>query len=208
MSIPPRTEARTAFGITTPSDMLAKLKREVNRVADASFLHDELVDHGNQCAITAWHITDWVWRARFENDTVAQDDLVAPDSNLRKKGGGKYRDIPRWFKEYLTRECPELALCQDIANGFKHVIATIPERRESPGVVNVTASASVAPSEVFELGHSVLGYAGLGGPGFTPEGTMYRLKIEDSHGIRHDAVDVFNRVVAFWNRFLHMNHLA
>ena len=210
MTIPSRFESPTTFAIDTPSAMLAKLKRELNRVAEASFLHDDLVDHGTNCAITAWHITDWVWRARFKDDPAAQDDLLAAESELRKskKGEGEGNAPPRWFKEYVTRECPALALCQDIANGFKHVIVKIPRGRDSPGAVATTASAKTAPAKVFNLDQSTLGSAGLDGPGFTPGGQMYELKIQDSRGERQNAIDVFNRAVAFWTGFLHTHHLA
>ena len=48
-------------GLESPGDMLSKLKRELNRLADASAEHTAVVDHGVNCAWTAWHITDWVW---------------------------------------------------------------------------------------------------------------------------------------------------
>ncbi len=191
------TESRPAFGIATPRDMLAKLKRELNRVANASFLRDELVDHGTNCALTAWHITDWAWRVRFANDRTAQDALAASYAVLRTKRG---RPIDR-FKECVTRACPELALCQDIANGFKHVVAIPPDDRQAAGVKDVTASASMAPSGPFKFGDG-FGNAGLGGPGYVAGGEMFRLKIRSDDGSNLDAIGVFDAVVAYWTRFM------
>ncbi len=191
------TDRRSAFDIATPRDMLAKLKRELKRVANASFLRDELVDHGTNCALTAWQITDWVWRVRFVDDRTAQDALAASYAVLRTKRG---RPIDR-FKECVTRACPELALCQDIANGFKHVVAMPPDDRQAAGVKDVTASASMAASGPFKFGDG-FGSAGLGGPGYVAGGEMFRLKIRSDDGENLDAIGVFDAVVAYWTRFM------
>ncbi len=41
-----------------------------------------------------------------------------------------------------------------------------------------------------------------------PDGQMYELKFQDSRGERQNAIDVFNRAVAFWTGFLHTHHLT
>ncbi len=210
MTVPSRFEPHKTFAINTPSDMLAKLERELNRVANSSFLHDDLLDHGTNCALTAWSLTDWVWHALFKDDPAAQDDLVPRDSDLRssEKSYGKGNATPTWFKEYVTRECPELAFCQDIANAFKHADASIPDNRKSPGVQEMTASAKVIVSPVFTLGKSALGSAVLGGPGVAQGAQEYTWKILDSHGNRHNAKEVFNSAVAFWTYFLDKHHVV
>lgn len=187
--------ATQVFGVSTPGDMLAKLERELGRVANASFQRQELVDHATNCALTAWHIADWAWKLRFAGDKKARLTLEASCSNLLNK------DRKARFIECVTRLCPQLVLCQDIANGFKHVVA---ESKDSltPGVEDVTASATVAPAGPFALGVDCLGGAGLGGPGYAAGGQMYRLKIISEDGIAHDAVDVFNAVVVFWRDLL------
>lgn len=133
-----------SVALGAPSDMLAKVKRELNRAADASFQPLNLVDHYFNCALTAWHLTDWVWRARFEGNAAHQDELVAPDSPARMRKGAKNGRPPAWFKEHLTGMCEELAYCQDVANGFKHVVAIAPKSRTAPSVVKTTASVKVA----------------------------------------------------------------
>lgn len=191
------TDRPSAFGIATPRDMLAKLKRELNRVANASFFRDDLVDHGTNCALTAWQITDWVWRVRFANDRTAQDALAASYVDLQTKKG---RLIDR-FKECVTRACPELALCQDIANGFKHVVAIPPDDRQASSVMDVTVSATTAPPGPFKFGDG-FGSAGLGGPGYVAGGEMFRLKIRTDDGESFDATGIFDAVVAYWTRFM------
>ncbi len=65
--------------------MLAKLRRELGRVASASSVRQDLVDHATNCALTAWHITDWVWRCRFARDKKAQQDLETSCTGLRNR---------------------------------------------------------------------------------------------------------------------------
>ena len=42
-------------------DMLEKLRREIDRLA-GSIIRQEIVDHGLNAAMTAWHLTDWAWK--------------------------------------------------------------------------------------------------------------------------------------------------
>ncbi len=210
MTVPSRFEVHRTFAIDTPSDMLAKLKRELNRAADSTCQRDDLADHSTNCALTAWSLTDWVWHFRFKDDPAAQDDLVPRDSDLRgsEKSDGKGSGTPTWFREYVTRECPKLALCQDIANASKHVNAKIPGNRTSPGVKETTVSAKIIVYPVFTLDQSALGSAVLGGPGVAPGAQTHEFEILDSHGKRHNPIDVFNSAVAFWTRFLDTHQLA
>ena len=48
-----------AFALGTPADLLEKLSREIER-----FRQDEQnqSDHAFNFAVTAWHITDWVYK--------------------------------------------------------------------------------------------------------------------------------------------------
>src|SRR5437899_1846509 len=52
---PPKT-----FAINSSRDLLEKLKREIERLA-GSIIRQEVVDHGLNAAMTAWHLTDWTW---------------------------------------------------------------------------------------------------------------------------------------------------
>lgn len=188
-----------AFGVASPHDMLTKLRNELGRIANSSFSKNDLVEHGTNCALTAWSIADWVWRSRFADDHKALETLLEKHEDLASPPKKKRKDR---FNEYITRECPALALCQDIANGFKHVVPHAPAARQAVGVADTTASASVAPPGPFILGSSTLGSEGLGGPGYVAGAEMYRLKIMTTDGGKRDAIRVFDEAIAFWTRFM------
>src|SRR5262245_40371143 len=57
---PQRTPPKT-LAINSSRDMLEKLRREIDRLA-GSIIRQEIVDHGLNAAMTAWHLTEWTWR--------------------------------------------------------------------------------------------------------------------------------------------------
>jgi hypothetical protein len=57
----PQLTPPPTFAINSSRDMLEKLKREIERLA-GSIIRQEIVDHGVNAAMTAWHLTEWTWR--------------------------------------------------------------------------------------------------------------------------------------------------
>src|SRR5262249_27920023 len=67
----PRDKSYVATGATaytaedtcdqSSRDMLEKLRREIDRLA-GSIIRQDIVDNGLNAAMTAWHLTDWVWK--------------------------------------------------------------------------------------------------------------------------------------------------
>ncbi len=182
-------------GLESPQDMLSKLKRELNRLANASADHAAVVDHGANTAWTAWHITDYVWRAKFARDEAAQTSLEFGHTNLPP--GNRDR-----FNECLARKCSELALCRDYANGTKHFLLEPKPKKSQSGAKGVSTETHIV-SGTFTLGQDSLGSdAALAGPGIVAGATTYRLRILDDSGTQQDAMTVFNAVVDFWTRFM------
>ena len=100
---PPKT-----FAINSSRDMLEKLKREIERLAGA-IIRQEIVDHGQNAAMTAWHLTDWTWR---EIHSI-------PLRTLTANGGMPIRELKQ-FQEFVKRSCAELAYCEGIAVSTRH----------------------------------------------------------------------------------------
>ncbi len=102
---PPKT-----FAIDSSRDMLEKLKREIERLA-GSIIRQEVVDHGLNAAMTAWHLTDWTWR-EIQGSTPRL-------RSLRARAGTPIRELKQ-FQEFVKRNCTELAYCEGIAVSTKH----------------------------------------------------------------------------------------
>jgi hypothetical protein len=198
-----KSRPKFSFGEQSPAARLKRLQRDLLRIAESSFLPNDLNDFGNDFASTAWHMVESVWIEKFKNDQEAYDALLTDCGDMTEM---EKRTIQR-FKEYLTCKCPELALCQDIATATKHPAYKPPGNRQSPGVNDVTASGSMVTSPAFILDQGCLDSGALGGPRFKTGGQMYRLKITGKDDVTHDALAVFDKVYAFWNRFLHDNGL-
>src|SRR5262249_56186091 len=61
MPLEPEPTTPKTFAINSSRDMLEKLKREIEQLA-GSIIRQEVMDHGLNAAMTAWHLTDWTWR--------------------------------------------------------------------------------------------------------------------------------------------------
>jgi hypothetical protein len=113
--------------------MAKKAWRELRRCIDANS-SDDRRDAAINCAITAWHMTDWAWVAIAANDRHNLEVAAL----LGVQGHQLTRDdLVKW----AISECPELVICQAICNGSKHVVCndlsaelTAPDRDErGPG---------------------------------------------------------------------------
>src|SRR5438128_2722729 len=98
-----------AFAIDSSRDILEKLKREIERLAGA-IIRQEIVDHGLNAAMTAWHLTDWTWRE-------IQDST--PRLRLTERAGRPIRELKQ-FQEFVKRNCSELAYCEGIVVSTRH----------------------------------------------------------------------------------------
>lgn len=63
------------------------------------------------CALTAWHLTDWTYQEFFSHDFRFQD--TKDKGKVISSGLVKYQ-------KYLKENCPELEYMRLIANGSKH----------------------------------------------------------------------------------------
>jgi hypothetical protein len=102
---PPKT-----FAINSSRDMLEKLKREIERFS-GSIIRQEVVGHGLNAAMTAWHLTDWTWR-EIQGSIPRLRSLTA-------RAGKPIKELKQ-FQEFVKRNCAELAYCEGIAVSTKH----------------------------------------------------------------------------------------
>jgi hypothetical protein len=109
-----------SFEIRTADDFLEKLREEHAAVAKSPT--DSR--HAINAALTAFHLSDWIWKDRLEHDPALKSLLLEEDD-------------ADWctFREWAYQECSGLRLMRDIANGSKHFHprGPISETREKRG---------------------------------------------------------------------------
>ena len=99
-------ESGHVFRMRSVHDIFRKLGREKQRFKKAGSDNEgrqDQVDAAVNFAITAWHMTDWVW-GRHEHKLREYFDV----SNKRE------------FQDEMRRRCFGLAVCDVIANAAKH----------------------------------------------------------------------------------------
>lgn len=90
-----------AFDLTTSEQMLDKLRLEV-----AAYKADETARHAMNALWTGYHLREWVWEERLENDASRRAQVgVQSEPDLNAK---------------VNAEHPQFKLVRQIANGSKH----------------------------------------------------------------------------------------
>jgi len=94
--MPPREPQPTppkTFAINSSRDMLEKLRREIECLA-RSIIRQEVVDHGLNAAMTAWHLTDWTWKEIKDSPRLR---------SLATRAGTPIRELKQ-FQEFVKRD--------------------------------------------------------------------------------------------------------
>lgn len=156
---------RHVFGIKSVPGIFSKLYREKERFEKAAKGEDlrEQIDAAINFAITAWHITDWIWKSHKAALTE------------------HYGECKRGFQRKIKEECPDLAVCDVIANAAKHGGAA-DLRKDRPNL------------ETILVAHPVELVAEL-----DKRGWSLRIEVD---GKSDDPHAVFYRAFQFWHRFI------
>jgi hypothetical protein len=175
-----------AFGLQSSRDMLMKLEREMERLASANSQLD-VIDHGLNVAMTAWHLVDWVWA-----DIKCLPDwraAVAAKIDIQAEAL-KDRD----FKNYAVGQCPELRYRQIITTSAKR-FGCMP-RSEDPKFNSDAASSPVQITWRNRWGQPVYWLNNQGEQvTFTSEKwDLWIIQGEE----RRRAVEVYERSIAWW----------
>jgi hypothetical protein len=112
-------KAQKSFELRDSRDMLEKLQWELsNLFCRQPYDIRACQFHAINCAITAWHVTDWLWH----------------DISSELKDGRRWKKCQD-LQDYVRKECPELNLCHQIATGSKHCLMTYkPDPTISAGI--------------------------------------------------------------------------
>jgi hypothetical protein len=181
---PQRTPPKT-LAINSSRDMLEKLRREIDRLA-GSIIRQEIVDHGLNAAMTAWHLTDWVWRE-------IQGSTRRP--TLTARAGAPIRELKQ-FQELVKRNCAELAVCEGIAISTKHfTFSKLPMFS-----TKVTERFKINPDPIGKDGGATRHQFSPTGETVTYTAQAAELWITDGRSLT-PAAEVLERAFQWWRKF-------
>ena len=137
MTLPER-KGQKAFELRNAGDILEKLRWELNNLFRRQ-RHDVIVCqyHAFNCAVTAWHVTDWLWQD-LPSELRAEIELAA---GVPIKCLGD-------FQNYVRLQCSALNLCYEISRGAKHCIVD-----RNP---DSTISTRISDGEEYDYGNPII----------------------------------------------------
>jgi hypothetical protein len=181
MKVPiPPEPLEKVFAMVTPYHYLRKLHWEVEglrRVLNENSNFDSHLTtayHGFNCAVTAWHMVDWVW----ESLTPGQQQELAAEMGMPSANGSK-------FRHEMRLACRAINCCRDIATGSKHKVVSKGADPEVRAALEWDVLHATCESTVEE---PMARYRA-------------RLVIHDEYGAR-PALEVFEEAFDFWHRLL------
>jgi hypothetical protein len=122
---PPKpSEIQNVFALNKPQHMLSKLLWEIDRLSTSLSVWTKRTEFPEplfivwNAAVTAWHITDWLWQSGPDIRAI-----LARRYNLKFVEGSKtaVREGLESFQEAIANDCRFLYVCREIANGSKHM---------------------------------------------------------------------------------------
>ena len=188
---PKPSELQNVFAMDKPEHMLRKLFWEFNMFMKAmSVPHDDkqwpdaAIFIAFNTAITAWHISDWIWQSdpktRVKMASRLKVQFDEKTQTGRRVGLGRFQDN-------VAQQCRALHLCREIANGSKHM------RMDKPDT-DVKAVAEW---------HKAIQGAGFAVPG----DLVMSLNVMDGDK-KEDAGQVFISALGYWENLFTSEKLA
>lgn len=184
MAIPSRSQT---FALEDCRDLLRKLEWELAGLkAERSADLDALAFRTFNTAVTAWHLSDWV----YESMTSDQRHEIEAEWGLPE-------DNRAAFQNAVRERCRALAVCRAVATASKHVEVT----RGLDASISTTASAATS-SVIAGIGDAVVDEKGD-----RVTVISWRLKVEDG-GRWRPFLEVAEEALIFWTGFICPRHIG
>jgi hypothetical protein len=170
------TMTTRAFGAHTPKDLLARASHEIRELQDAVDVFYLIEDEGKHkvgslagaCAGTLWNVVDWLANSTdpATRSALAKATLTTHDA----------------IRDYVKAKSPEVTLCWELTNGYKHCELTGYTLAASQiDQATLSAVSSLSPN-------TALAYR------FVP-------KVKTKADANLPALGVYKDALSFWERF-------
>ena len=171
-----------SFQLRRANDLLAKINRDLERFRESTNSQSKEHRHQSDLAlnfvISAWHLTEWLWK---EKTADAEEAF----------GCSSFND----FHTKVREECHALQVCYELATGSKHFYL----REEKKKAVQNTASrftggGGIVRSVVRPIVRSVVRPVVRGS-------SREVLTVTFSDGSIVEALSIFEQAADYWNSF-------
>lgn len=121
---PKRSDIQNVFGLNEPLHMVSKLMWELESLNNSTSVWSENGPYpvplfvAFNTAITAWHITDWLWQSNPQTRARLANRFKFKFNEWKPKDR---RAALKRFQEAVSKESRALYICREIANGSKHM---------------------------------------------------------------------------------------
>jgi hypothetical protein len=160
--------------IDSAKDLCQKLDRTFDR---RSAYGEDQLDWVFDVAVTTWHLVDWVARERNPNAQITSQ---------------QFKKILKATQDQFKSKCLELAVCEQICNGVKHLVFDNPQLKPFDVTTGVRVTDDLAGISKTNLV-----------PGFAPGDENVAIVmtpavwITDKNGNPWQAIDLFLKVLFF-----------
>ena len=175
------------FHLSKPLDLFKKLDWEIDNLKEVLTESEAQMGHSNHetaayhafnTAVTAWHLTDWVWSSLSDrNRSIQAKKFGFEVSNNNSKN-------LKSFQQAIRSKSRALEVCWEIANGSKH----LENRKDSKISAQVNWKSKLATAGEFRAGH--------------PLQTFSYEFIVSVDGTDLRILDVFEAAKEFWFQLL------
>jgi hypothetical protein len=187
MPLEPEPTTPKTFAINSSRDMLEKLKREIEQLA-GSIIRQEVIDHGLNAAMTAWHLTDWTWREI--------QGSIPRFRSLTASAGTPIRELKQ-FQEFVKKDCAELAYCEGIAVSTKYFTFSKPPVFST----KVTERFKISSDPIGKDGDATLNQFSPAGEIISYTAQASELWITDGRSLT-SAVEILEDAFQWWRKFI------
>jgi hypothetical protein len=187
MPLEPEPTTPKTFAINSSRDMLEKLKREIEQLA-GSIIRQEVIDHGLNAAMTAWHLTDWTWREI--------QGSIPRIRSLTASAGTPIRELKQ-FQEFVKKDCAELAYCEGIAVSTKYFTFSKPPVFST----KVTERFKISSDPIGKDGDATLNQFSPAGEIVSYTAQASELWITDGRSLT-SAVEILEDAFQWWRKFI------
>jgi hypothetical protein len=186
---PKGSDIPNVFGLNEPQHMVSKLYFELLQLMDSGSVwkengsFPEPLFFAFNTAVTAWHITDWLWESRESTRVLLKTRFQFDYNEWSLRGRNTGLNL---FQSAVVRENRAIYICREIANASKHM-----RRKKSDPAIKAEAQWHPA---IESVGHVKVG------------DLVMSLTIRD--GAKEiDPVSLFIDAAGYWENVLRESNL-